>query len=48
VAGGRCPDIRFIFSHGGGTVSMLISRLAANGLKPEEREKLFRTALAPN
>jgi predicted TIM-barrel fold metal-dependent hydrolase len=30
----RCPDIRFIFSHGGGTVLMLISRLAGNGLKP--------------
>jgi len=37
----RCPDIRFIFSHGGGTVLMLISRLAGNGLKPEERAKII-------
>jgi predicted TIM-barrel fold metal-dependent hydrolase len=37
----RCPDIRFIFSHGGGTVLMLISRLAGNGLKPEDRAKII-------
>jgi predicted TIM-barrel fold metal-dependent hydrolase len=37
----RCPDIRFIFSHGGGTTMMLISRLAGNSLKPEERAKLI-------
>ena len=37
----RCPDIRLIFSHGGGTVLMLISRLAGNGLKPEDRAKLI-------
>jgi 6-methylsalicylate decarboxylase len=33
----RCPDIRFIFSHGGGTILMLLSRLAGGALKPEER-----------
>lgn len=37
----RCPDIRFIFSHGGGTVMMLISRLAGNGLKPGDRARLI-------
>jgi predicted TIM-barrel fold metal-dependent hydrolase len=33
----RCPDIRFIFSHGGGTILMLLSRLSGRRLKPEER-----------
>jgi 6-methylsalicylate decarboxylase len=37
----RCPDIRFVFSHGGGTVIMLISRLAGNGLKPDDRAKII-------
>ena len=33
----RCPDIRFIFSHGGGTILMLLSRLSGGALTPEER-----------
>jgi predicted TIM-barrel fold metal-dependent hydrolase len=33
----RCPNIRFIFSHGGGTILMLLSRLSGRRLKPEER-----------
>src|SRR6202790_824903 len=33
----RFPNIRWIFSHGGGTVLMLTPRLAGNGLTPEER-----------
>ena len=37
----RYPDIRFIFSHGGGTVLMLISRLAGGSLKPEESAKII-------
>ncbi len=41
----RCPDIRFIFSHGGGTIVMLLSRLAGGGLKPEERAKLIPNGL---
>jgi predicted TIM-barrel fold metal-dependent hydrolase len=39
----RCPDIRFIFSHGGGTILMLLSRLSGRRLKPEER-----AAMIPN
>jgi predicted TIM-barrel fold metal-dependent hydrolase len=33
----RFPNIRFIFSHGGGTVLMLLSRLSGRRLSPEER-----------
>ncbi|HTC61294.1 MAG TPA: amidohydrolase family protein [Candidatus Saccharimonadales bacterium] len=33
----RCPNIRFIFSHGGGTILMLLARLSGGALTPEER-----------
>jgi len=39
----RCPNIRFIFSHGGGTILMLLERLSGGNLKPEER-----AAVIPN
>ncbi len=39
----RCPNIRFIFSHGGGTVLMLLSRLSGRRLSLEER-----AAMIPN
>jgi len=56
----RCPDIRFIFSHAGGTVPFLaerIARLAArpnfkdavpNGVIPELSRLYFDTALSAN
>ena len=35
----RCPNIRFIFSHGGGTLPMILTRIsgAANKMTPEQR-----------
>jgi predicted TIM-barrel fold metal-dependent hydrolase len=33
----RFPNIRWIFSHAGGTILMLTPRLAGGGLTPEER-----------
>ena len=56
----RCPDIRFIFSHAGGTVPFLaerIARLAArpehkatlpNGVLPELARQFYDTALSAN
>jgi 6-methylsalicylate decarboxylase len=37
----RCPNLRFIFSHGGGTTLMLTSRLAGGNLRPEEKARLI-------
>jgi predicted TIM-barrel fold metal-dependent hydrolase len=37
----RCPDVRFVFSHGGGTMPMVVQRVASNAarfLTPGERE----------
>ena len=39
----RFPNIRWIFSHGGGTILMLTPRLAGGALTPEER-----AAIIPN
>ena len=50
----RCPDIRFIWSHGGGTVPYITSRLAGvaqklpNGLIPELQKFYYDTAQAFN
>ncbi|MGE3845130.1 MAG: amidohydrolase family protein [Vicinamibacterales bacterium] len=50
----RCPDIRFIWSHGGGTVPFITSRLAGaasklpNGLIPELQKFYYDTAQAFN
>ena len=56
----RCPDIRFIFSHAGGTIPFLaerIARLAArpefkaavpNGVLPEFQRLYYDTALSAN
>jgi predicted TIM-barrel fold metal-dependent hydrolase len=37
----RCPNLRFLFSHGGGTTLMLTSRLAGGGLTPEEKARII-------
>ena len=37
----RCPNLRFIFSHGGGTTLMLTSRLSGGDLKPEEKARMI-------
>lgn len=41
----RCPNIRFIFSHGAGTLPMVLTRIseAMNRMKPEQR-----AAIMPN
>ncbi len=56
----RCPDIRFIFSHAGGTVPFLADRIARlvvkpdfkakvpNGVIPELQKLYYDTALSAN
>jgi len=43
----RCPDIRFIFSHGGGTVPMIVQRIAGamRNFTPEQRAKILPNGL---
>ena len=45
---GRCPDIKFIFSHGGGTMPMIVQRVGAQirNLKPDELAKLMPNGFA--
>jgi len=43
----RCPDIRFIFSHGGGTMPMIVQRVAASirNFTPEQRARILPDGL---
>jgi predicted TIM-barrel fold metal-dependent hydrolase len=43
----RCSNIRFIFSHGGGTLPMIAQRLAGatRALSPQQREEFFPDGL---
>ena len=36
----RCPDIRFIFSHAGGTIPFLAERIARLAVRPEFKDKV--------
>jgi predicted TIM-barrel fold metal-dependent hydrolase len=42
----RCPDIRFIFAHGGGTLPMVINRIAGNAAHAFTAER--RAEILPN
>jgi 6-methylsalicylate decarboxylase len=43
----RCPDIKFIFSHGGGTMPMIVQRVAAaiRNFTPDERARILPNGL---
>src|SRR5262249_13970734 len=43
----RCPDIKFIFSHGGGTMPMIVQRVAAaiRNFTPDERARILPNVL---
>jgi 6-methylsalicylate decarboxylase len=43
----RCPDIKFIFSHGGGTMPMIVQRIAGamRNFTPEQRAKILPNGL---
>jgi 6-methylsalicylate decarboxylase len=43
----RCPDIRFIFSHGGGTLPMLAGRIAAVARGLPNVQALYPAGVAP-
>jgi predicted TIM-barrel fold metal-dependent hydrolase len=38
----RCPDLRFLFSHGGGTLPMLVSRVTGSLARPAMKEVAAR------